>query len=203
MFAALPRFVREKADEVKFIGRQAARGQRGDQSARARHRLDAKAGGESGFDHALARIADAWRACIGDERDFFAPREALQDFFASFGFVELEVTQQRLGDAEMFEQLAGMTGVFCRDDVAFAQGAQRAQGHVFEIANGRRDQIKGASAQRRKFFGHTRMLLGRIQRHIGRTISAGKFAQLGRQQFDAMAAGTPFNCIQLPLQRLK
>ena len=63
----------------------------------------------------------ARRSRICDKRDLLAATEPLQNFFASFGFVELEVTEQRLGNAEMFQQLARMAGVFCGDEIAFAR----------------------------------------------------------------------------------
>ena len=64
--------------------------------------------------------------------------------------VELEIAQQRLGDAEMFEQLAGMPRVLGGDDVTLAQDAERAERDVLEVANRRGDEVKRAGGERRQ-----------------------------------------------------
>ena len=74
--------------------------------------------------------------------------EAFDDFLAAPGFVELKIAEQRLGDAEMFEQLSRVARVLGGDHVAFLQYAQRVQGDVLEVADGRGDQIKRARHER-------------------------------------------------------
>ena len=85
-----------------------------------------------------------------DQRDFFAAPEALDDFLAASGFVELEITEERFGDSEMLQQSPGVARVLGSDDVALAQHAQRAQRDVFEVANGRGDEIKRPGCERRQ-----------------------------------------------------
>jgi len=68
--------------------------------------------------------------------------QSLQQVFASFGLVESEIAQQRLGNAEMFEQLSSAPRVFRCHDIALSECSQRAQGNIFEVANWCRDQIK-------------------------------------------------------------
>ena len=150
--SALAGFVRQKTDEMKFVRRQSAGRQRGDQRAGAGHGFDAEAGGDGGFDHALAGIADARAAGVGDQRDLFAAPQSLDDFFAAFGFVELEIAEQRFGNFEVLEQLARAARVFRRDHVAFLEHAQRAQGDVLEIADRRGDEIKRAGRRGGKGF---------------------------------------------------
>ena len=81
----------------------------------------------------------------------FSPRaEPFDDFLAAPGLVELEIAQQRFGDAEMLQQLAGVARVLGGDDVALAQHAQRAQRDVLKIADGRGNEVKRARSQRRQ-----------------------------------------------------
>ena len=120
----------------------------------ARHRFDAKAGGQGCFDHPFARVADAGTSGIGDEGDFLTTLQSLDDFLASPGFIELEITEQRPGDSKMTQQLAGAPRVFRGDDVAFLQRPQRAQRDIFEIPDGRGHEVKGARPERGRRFFH-------------------------------------------------
>ena len=69
-----------------------------------------------------------------------------------------------------------MSGVFARDEVDFLQNAQRSQGNVFHVADGRADKVQRACAgsaaiphyARRGFrLGHT----GQVYTRAGRTLS--------------------------------
>ena len=77
--------MREKADEMKFFGRQATCRKSGDECARAGHGFHAEAGGNGGFDDAFAGIADAGTAGVRDQRDFLAAPETFNDFLAALG----------------------------------------------------------------------------------------------------------------------
>src|SRR5208282_5361843 len=96
---------------MKFVRRQTARRERGDERARAGDGLDAQTGGDGGFDDAFARIADTGAARVGGQRDFFAAPEAFDDFLRAFGFVELEIAEERFGDSKVLEQLPGAARV--------------------------------------------------------------------------------------------
>src|SRR6185437_474845 len=109
---------RQKTDEVKFGGWQTARGQRADQCAGAGHGFHSMAGGKRRFDDPFAGVADARTPGIGDQSDLFASAQSFDDLLGAPGFVELEVTQQRLRDPEMTQELSGVAGVFGSDDVA-------------------------------------------------------------------------------------
>ena len=71
---------------MDFVGRQTAGGESSDEGARSGNGFNAMAGGECGADDSLAGIADAGSAGVGDERDFLALGEALDDVFAPFRF---------------------------------------------------------------------------------------------------------------------
>ena len=86
---------------MKLLGRQPAGCERCNQRAGAGHGLDSKAGGQRGFDHAPARVADARAAGVSHQRDRFTAPQSFDDFLAPFCFVELEITQQRPGETEM------------------------------------------------------------------------------------------------------
>src|SRR5262245_11197987 len=97
---------------MKLVGGQPARGQAGHERTWAGDRFDAKSGCESRLNDPLAGIADARGSGVGDERDFFAATEALQELFASFRFIKTKVAQERLGNAEVTKKLSGSTSVF-------------------------------------------------------------------------------------------
>src|SRR4051812_36735375 len=99
---------------MKFTGVQPARRQSRHQRARTGHRLDAQTRFSGSPYYALARITNPRRASVGYERDFLTRFEAFQDRFTSFRLVELKVTEQRLGNPEMLEQLASTAGVLGR-----------------------------------------------------------------------------------------
>ena len=137
--------MRQETDEMKFIGRQSAGSERGDQGTRAGDRLDPEACGNGRLDDPFARIADARCAGISDQRDLLTAPESFEDFLSAFGFVELKIAEQWFGDVKMFQQPAAMPRVFRSDHIAFAQNPQRARGDVLEIADGCRDEIQGGS----------------------------------------------------------
>ena len=143
-------FVRQETDEMKFSRRQTARREPGNKRARTSHGLHAKSGGYGGAHHAFAGVADAGTAGVRDQRNFLAASETFDDLFAAFGLIELEIAQERFGDAKMFQQLPGMTRVLGGNHVALAQDAQRAERDVLEIANRRGDEVKRAGRERRQ-----------------------------------------------------
>ena len=146
--------MREETDKVDFVGGQTAAGETGDESAGAGNGFDAATGGEGGADDSLAGIADAGCASIRNERNFLALLEAIDDFLAAFGFIEFEVAEERLFDFEMLEELAGVACVFGGDDIAFAKGAESAEGDVLEVADGGRHEIERSCGKRGQVLLH-------------------------------------------------
>src|SRR5437870_5644494 len=99
--------MRQKADEMEFISGQTT----GGEGAGAGNGFDAEAGGDRRGDDALAGIADAWCAGIGDEGNLFTAAQAVEDFFAAPRFIELEIANEGLGDIEMLEKNSAVAGV--------------------------------------------------------------------------------------------
>ena len=144
-------FVVEKAFEEEsaaFDG--AAEGDGGGEGAGAGDDGDGKAGGADGFGGAGAGVGDAGHARIGDEGEGFAGAEAGEDFVFAGALVEFVAGDHRGADAVAVEQEAGVAGVFGEDMGGGAQDAQGAQGDVFEIADGRADEIEAGRERRRR-----------------------------------------------------
>ena len=151
---ALGGFLREEPDEMDFVGRQTAGGESRHERTGARNGFNSMAGGECGADDSLAGIADAGSAGVGDERDFLALGEALDDVFAPFRFVEFKVTQERLFDFISLEQMRGVARILGGEYVAFTQNAEGPEGDVFQVSDGGGDQIKRSSDQRWQLLAH-------------------------------------------------
>ena len=56
----------------------------------------------------------------------------------------LVVGDEGRGDLEVGQEGAGVPGVFRRHQVGFAEEAQGAQGDVFQVADGRGDDVEGS-----------------------------------------------------------
>src|SRR5947208_6144008 len=102
--------------------------------------------GQFAFD-ALANQSSAgfgrpWRSGIGNERDFFAGRESLDQLRSAHCFVVLVITQHRFVDPVMLQQNPGVPGVLGRDKIDIFQNFQRPQGDVSKISNWSSDDVK-------------------------------------------------------------
>src|SRR4051812_6034786 len=135
---------------MKFIRWQTACGQSRYYGAWSRDRLDPKSHIDRRLDDTLARVADAWTASIGHQRDFFTASESLENLLAAPGFIELKVTDQGLGNAEVFEQLTCSARIFRRHEVAFFEGSQGPQRNILEVADWRGHQVQSSWQQRRQ-----------------------------------------------------
>ena len=72
----------------------------------------------------------------------------LEDFLAALSLVEPEIADQWLGELEMLEEAAGAPGIFGRNHVALFESADRSEGHVLQVANGRGNQVEGSRGER-------------------------------------------------------
>ncbi len=72
-------------------------------------------------------IGNTRHSRIGDQRDFFARREALHQLGGAHRFVVLVITDERLLDFVMLQQDSGMPRVFRGDKVGLFQRFERAQ----------------------------------------------------------------------------
>lgn len=93
-----------------------------------------------------------------------------------FASVNWEKIHERLGDAEIFEQLPGPPCVFGRNDVALAPYAPGAQREVLQVANRRGDQVKRGGRARRK------LGFRELQNHFSNNLES---------QFEAFADACP------------
>jgi hypothetical protein len=90
----------------------------GDQGAGAWHGFDSASGVPHGPHHAHTRVADAWASRVGDQGQYLSGPQAFDNLFASLGFVEFKIAQQRLGDIIMSQQQSGVPGVLGGDGIA-------------------------------------------------------------------------------------
>ena len=74
-------------------------------------------------------------------------RQSLTQAAGFPGFIEFVAAHEGLLDFEMFQQLAGTSGVLGGYHVAFAQGSQSAQSDILEVANGRGNEVKRAGLE--------------------------------------------------------
>ena len=89
-------------------------------------------------------VADQGRAGVGDECDERALDQAADELLDPRGLVVLVQRDKRRADAELREQLAGMTGVLGRDQYGAGQRLAGAIGEIAAIADRGRDDEEGA-----------------------------------------------------------
>src|SRR4030042_3855348 len=90
----------------------------------------------------LARIRDPGGAGIGDQGYGFPPAKLLQQGFLPDPAIVLMVTDQRLVSSVVAKELPGPPGVFGRDQVYFLEHPPGPQGDVFQVADGRGNDVK-------------------------------------------------------------
>ena len=78
-----------------------------------------------------ARIGDARRARIGDQRDVFASYHPFDNLFHRPVFVELVMGTESGVYVKMFEQHSAGASVFCQHEVHLLEEPQSAQRDVF------------------------------------------------------------------------
>ena len=108
----------------------------------------------------VGRVGDARRAGVGDQGNVPPLLQQAEQALRLGHLVVVVVAQQRAGDVEMGQQLAGVAGILGGDQVHAAKDAQGAQGDVVEIADGRGDDVQRAAIIRRRCFRHDSAALG-------------------------------------------
>jgi hypothetical protein len=135
---------RQEAVEDEAVGGHARGGERRDHGRGARDRHH----GHSRFARRLhqqkAWVGDARRSGVGDQRDGLAVAQGPQQRLALGQLVMLEVGGHRHVDAEVGEERARAPRVLAGDQVHLLEHAQRAQGHVLEVTDGRGDHVQRA-----------------------------------------------------------
>jgi hypothetical protein len=92
----------------------------------------------------VARIRNERHACVADERDFRALFKGDEQFGRAGHLVVLVVADEWLTNFVVIEELLRVARVFAGDLVDFFEDAQGAERHVFEIADGRPDEVQAA-----------------------------------------------------------
>lgn len=92
----------------------------------------------------MSGVGNKRHAGVADERNLRALFERDEQLGSARHLVVLVITDERFADFIMVEQLLRMASVFAGDLIDFFEYAQGAQGDVFEVANGRADQVQTA-----------------------------------------------------------
>src|SRR5438105_4746771 len=80
--------------------------------------------------------------CIRYQGNVFTGLEVAQQVGRPSTFVVLVIAQQRLRDAVTIQQLAGLPGVFTRDQIHFAQNPDGSKGDVLQVSDGCRNNVE-------------------------------------------------------------
>src|ERR1700722_18780835 len=89
--------------EEKTVGRKAARAEDGGEGGRSRHGNDGKPTAAAGAHDAEARVAQAWRAGVGRERDGLSRGDEPGQALRGLGLIVLMVGHEFLPDPEPLE----------------------------------------------------------------------------------------------------
>ena len=130
----------------KFVDRHSGRRQRRHKSGCAGHRHHLDSVTQAQAHQPITGIGNRRSAGIGDQGDFRALLQLDDDFRGARDLVVFVITHQALLNVEMREQLHSLAGVFAGDRVGFLQDSQRAQGDVFEVADGRGHDVQASSS---------------------------------------------------------
>ena len=124
---------------------EAAGDERADGGVGAGDGEDGHAGGNGCRGDLAAGIGDAGRARVADDGDARAGLQRGGQLDRAARLVVHVVADGGRADVEVVEQLLGLARVLAGNFVDRAQHAQRAQGDVFQVADGRGDEIEAGS----------------------------------------------------------
>ncbi len=96
---------------------------------------------EAESDETMARIGNQRHAGVADECDFRALLERDEQFGGARHFIVLVVADERLANFVVAEEFLRVARVFAGDLIDFFEDAQGAEGDVFQIANGRANEV--------------------------------------------------------------
>src|SRR5271167_4358230 len=144
--AAFAAAIGKKTNEEEFFVRQSAGGKRCKKRGRSGNRDDRNMMAEAEGDQAMAGIGNQRHARVADERDFRALFERDEQLGRARQLVVLVVADERLAHFVVSEELLRMACVFAGDLVDFFKYTQGAKGDVFQIADGRADEIQAAQS---------------------------------------------------------
>ena len=124
---------------------------------------DGDAGCNGGCGDLASGVGDAGRARVADDGDARAGVESGDKLRGAAGLVVLVVADGGGTDLEVVEELLGLARVLASNFVYRAQYTQSAQGDVFEVADGRGDEIEAGgegTAGGGEFAGLSAVILG-------------------------------------------
>jgi hypothetical protein len=122
-------------------------GERHNERAGAGDHRDRQALSDAAAHECEARITDAGRAGVADERHVTTLREQIDDAVARLAFVVLVERDLRLVNLKALEQLAGVARILGGDEVNRAQRVECAGADVAQIADGGGDQVEHGGFQ--------------------------------------------------------
>jgi len=143
---AFPTAIGEKADEKEFFVRQAAGGERRKKRGRSGDGDHGDMMAEAKSDEAMAGIGNQRHAGVADESDFRALFERDEQFGGARQLVVFVVADERLANFVVSEELLRVACVFAGDLVDLFEDAQGAERDVFQIADGRANEIQAAQS---------------------------------------------------------
>ncbi len=90
----------------------------------------------AGLNESGSGVGYTGHAGIGDQGDGFAALNALENVFASLGFVEFVIAYEAGFNLIAIGESASMAGVFCTDEVGVGKGFDGAGREVLQVADG-------------------------------------------------------------------
>jgi len=142
--AALAAAGGEKADEEKLFIGQAGGGKGSEQCGGAWNGHDGDFVAEAKRDEAVAGVGDEGHASVADESDFRALLDGKDQFRGASEFIVFVVADERLVNVVVGKELLGVTGVLAGDLIHFLEDTKGTESDVFEITDGRADEIEAA-----------------------------------------------------------
>ena len=141
---------RGKAAEGKAVQRQAGEHDRHDEPGRPGDHRHLFAGVDGPAHERVAGVGDAGRAGVGDERDALAFTQEAEDALPGLVFVVFVKGDLRAADLKVLEQPPGRACVLAGDEIDAAQGLQRPQRDVPQVADRGGDEIEHGRARIRR-----------------------------------------------------
>ena len=134
--------LRQKPLEAEAFAGQSARHESRNESGGTGQALHLDATRHSSTDKHESGVGDGGRAGIADEGHRFAGSETCGKGFGRLVLIELMVAHQARRDVVVLEKLSARPGVFGQYDIDLSEDAERTEGDVFQIADGRGDEVE-------------------------------------------------------------
>ncbi len=165
-------FFGKEAEEAEVGGVEAGGDEGGEGGVGAGDGIDGDLGGEGGLGEEDAWIGDARHAGVGDQGYGLAFFELGDEFDGAVALVVLVEADGWSGDAEVVEELLGLTGVFAGDARGGAQDAKGAEGDVFQVADGRGYEVEAGC--------EGKVFADRRERLVGGLVELGHWVRIAR-----------------------